>query len=155
MRELVTGILGHDQPVQLSVEFPCLRFGRAEHRDDAGQDLDPGRIAASRGGAGLEVGVEGLAVGQRLLGGEDRFGVPGREILAVVRRPGLHEHRMTLRRARQVQRAADTEEPAGMVDGVDQVVPACMAALPSAITASSSQLSQSLRDTSTNSAARW
>ena len=85
----------------------------------------PGRIFSCwgsrprRSGAVLQVGVELLRVGQRLLRGEHRLGVPGGELAAVLGRAGLDQQRPPLRRARDVERPADAEVLAGEVDRVD------------------------------------
>src|SRR3954454_10682194 len=68
-------------------------------------------------GTVLYVGLEALPVRQRLLGGEHRLGVPRGEVLAVLRRAGLHDQRPSLRRSRQVERAPDPEMRANVVDG--------------------------------------
>ena len=95
---------------------------RADHRRDAGQDLDAGRGRGRRAATrGLEVAVEVLALGEGLLRGEDGLGVAGGEVLAVLRRAGLHEQRLALRRARDVQRPADPELRARVVDLVHPV----------------------------------
>ena len=114
------------------VQRAASRLGGADDRADAGQDLERGRGRGRRGRARLEVGVERLRVRQRLLRGEDRLGVPGREALAVLRRPGLHEHRPALRRARQVERARDRKclptWSIGWIRSVSAQTPACLVA---------------------------
>jgi hypothetical protein len=79
-----------DQLFQLVAERMGLSLGRADHGHDARKDLDLVRIPAEPAGPPLHVRVELLAVGQGLLRGEDRLGVAGRELPAVLRRSGLH-----------------------------------------------------------------
>lgn len=67
------------------------------------------------------VGVERLAFFEGLLRGEHRFRMLGREVPPVLRRPGLHQQRMALRGAGEVQRAPHLEEPAVVIDDVDLV----------------------------------
>ena len=108
-----------DQLFQLVAERAGLGLGRADHRHDARQDLELAGVPAEPAGPPLHVRVELLAVGQGLLRGEDRLGVAGRELPAVLRRPGLHQQRAALRRAGHVQRAADPEVAALVVHPVD------------------------------------
>ena len=112
-------MFGDDQLLEFVLERAGLGLGRADDRDEAGQDLDHVGVAAEPAGAVLQVGVELLRVGQRLLRGEHRFGVPGGELAAVVGRTGLHEQRPSLRRARDVERPADPEVLPGEVHRVD------------------------------------
>ena len=105
---------------------------------------------------GLEVRVERLRLGEGLLRGEDRLGVAGGEILAVLGRAGLHEQRMALRRARACSARPSTEKNLPRCRGRPDLAPVAPDAgllvadvarrRPSCPTASST--------TSTNSAAR-
>ena len=82
-----------------------------------GRILTAGRVPARGGGPALEVGVEGLAFGERLLGGEHRLGVAGREVPAVRRDdPACTSTGWPCGERGHVQRAADTEELAAVVD---------------------------------------
>ena len=112
----VTGLLGHDELVELGVEGQRLGLGRADHRDEPGQDLDAVRVPARQRGPPLQVSVKRLALFEGLLGREHRLRVHGREIPPVLRRPGLHEQRMALRGAGQVERAPHPEELPAVVD---------------------------------------
>ena len=87
-----------------------------------GRILTSVRVAAQPPGPGLQVGVERLRVGQRLLGGEHRLGVTGGELPAVRRRTRLDQQRAALRRARDIERTADPEELALVVDRVNAAV---------------------------------
>ncbi len=53
------------------------------------------------------------------MGGEDRFRKARREGAAVVGRAGLHIDRSSLRRSRNVERAADAKVLSDVVDGMD------------------------------------
>ena len=118
--EVAQRVLGDDQPVQLGLELARLGLGVADDRHDARQDEHRVGVPAGRRGPPLEVGVERLRLLERLLRGEDRLGVAGGELLAVLRGPGLHQQRVALRRARHVQRPGDLEVLARVVGGVDQ-----------------------------------
>jgi len=104
------------------LQCPGFGLGRADGWHQAGQDLDLVRVAADTADAGLQVGVELLRVAERLLGGEHRLGVPGGELPAVVRRARLDQERAALRRPGHVERPADLEELALVVDLVDAAV---------------------------------
>ncbi|GAA3310975.1 hypothetical protein GCM10020295_79470 [Streptomyces cinereospinus] len=101
---------------QLLLQCAGLGLRGADDGRDAGkhQQLVPG--AAVAGEPGLDVLVEGLAVAECLLGGEDGLGVLGGELLAVLRRTGLHQQRVALRGARYVQGALHREVLPAMVD---------------------------------------
>jgi len=81
--ELDPGVLGFDQPVQFPLQLQGFRFGGADNRHDAGEDLDAFRITAD-GGGGLQVPVEVLRIREGLVGGEDGVRVPRGEVLAVL-----------------------------------------------------------------------
>lgn len=68
--------------------------------------------------AALDVRIERLRVVEPVLRGEDHFRAARRELAARVRRAGLHEHRMPLRRACDVQRAAHAEVRPVMIEHV-------------------------------------
>ncbi len=121
LRQMLEADHRQGEVVQLLFQRVGLRLRRAEDGRQAGQDLDAVRVAAEGDGAALHVGIEILRVGELLLGGEDRLGIAGGEGAALVRGARLHQHRMALRRARQVERAAHAELLAGVVDGVDAV----------------------------------
>ena len=66
--------------------------------------------------AALHVGVERLAGFDAAQRGEHGFGGLGRQLLAGLRRAGLHDHRPALNGARDVERAFDREEFALVVE---------------------------------------
>ncbi len=76
------------------------------------------RAAAVLREAALDVRIERLRVVEPVLRGEDHFRAARRKLAAHVRRAGLHEHRMPLRRARDVQRAAHAEVRPVMIEHV-------------------------------------
>ena len=82
LRQLPQPVVRRDQRVQLGLALAGLGFGAAEDRRDAGEDLELVRRAAVPGEPALDVVVERLALGEGLLRGEHRFGVPGGELLA-------------------------------------------------------------------------
>ena len=98
--------LGVDQRLQ-PVEF-FLRFipGPSHHRHHAGHDLERIRRAPAPGDAGLQVGIERLCRRELLLHREQNLCRPRRQLAAGVRLPGLHNHRLALRRAGNHQRSA-------------------------------------------------
>ncbi|OUM03956.1 hypothetical protein A8M77_02770 [Variovorax sp. JS1663] len=72
----------------------------ADHREDAGHDLHVLRVAAQRGQAVLDVGVEGLRLVEGLVRDEDHLGRARRQRAPGIRGAGLHHHRPALRGAR-------------------------------------------------------
>src|SRR5207244_293666 len=68
------------------------------------------RIAAVFRHAAFEILVKRLALLQRMQRGEDQLGKTGGKFLAGVRYAGIRNHRVTLRAARHVQRAAHLEK---------------------------------------------
>ena len=93
----------------------------AEHGHEAGQHEQAVGVAAERRGPGTDVRAERDRRLERVLGGEDDVGVPGGEVAPRSRRPGLEDHRPTLRGRRQGGRAADGEVLAVVIDRVDVV----------------------------------
>nr|BFE73395.1 hypothetical protein GCM10020092_066960 [Actinoplanes digitatis] len=77
------------------------------------------RVPAVLGGAPLDVVVELLRVGERLVRGEDRLGVAGGEVAPVLRRAGLHQQGVALRGARHVERASHPEVLAVVLRRID------------------------------------
>ena len=128
--------------------------GVADDRGRGGDDLEVVVAPAVAGQASLDVGVEGLAVGVAGVPAEDDVGVLGGELAPAVGVAGLDQHRMALRAARDVERPVDRELVAAMVEGPDRGRIDEHAALASATTASSVQVSHSWRATSMNSSAR-
>src|SRR6187455_2847598 len=92
-----------------------LQLGTAYHRIEAGHDFQMLGGAAKLGHAALDVAVEGFGFLERWGHGEDYLCMLGGEVLASLRRPGLHDHRMTLRRTRHVQRPTNREILASVV----------------------------------------
>ena len=83
--QVVQPVLGDDQLLQFLLKRAGFRLGRADGGDQARQDLDLIGVTVQAAGPGLQVGVELLRVGQRLLSGEHRLRVPCRELAPVVR----------------------------------------------------------------------
>jgi hypothetical protein len=94
---------------------------RATTGKHAGQDLGVVGRAAVLGELALEVAVQGLRLLERLAGGEDHLGPARREVLAVLGGAGLDQHRVALRRARDVERPAHREELALVIEDVELV----------------------------------
>ncbi len=107
-----------DQCLQRVEFFLRFAFGAANHRKDAGHDLQRVGVAPERGKLPFHVRVERDRVVERLLRGEDHLGRARGQPRAGRRRPGLHDDRMALRRACNVQRPAHLEEPSAMIEHV-------------------------------------
>ena len=75
----------------------------------------------------MDVGAEGLGVGELALSGEDRLADARGEVAAGLAAAGLHQHRPALRRPRHAERSLDREEVAAIAGGVDarRIVWAC------------------------------
>src|SRR3954464_2672555 len=86
-----------DQVVELLLKSVGLGLCRADERADAGQDLDLVWIAIESACLALDVGVERLRAGERLVRREDGFGEAGCKGATVVERAGLHIDRAALR----------------------------------------------------------
>ena len=104
------------------IEFcPCLGLGAADHRIEAGHDFCPVVAAAVASQSGPYVCVELPALFECGLRGEHQLGGAGGELAAGIGGAGLHQHRPALRRTRDVQRAADGEVFAPVVQRVQLV----------------------------------
>ena len=90
----------------------------ADHDKGAGQDLQVFGIAPDLFHAALDVGVELLPVGKRATAGEHGFRRFRRQLPAIVRGAGLHDHRPALHRAGDVERAAHGQVFALVVEHV-------------------------------------
>ena len=86
--------------------FFCLVGAVADHDEGAWQDFQMLGIAADFLHATLDVGIELLPVGEAAAAGEHGLRRLRRELPAVVRRAGLHDHRPALYRAGDVEGAA-------------------------------------------------
>ena len=144
-----------DQRLEEIEFFPRLGLGAADHRIEAGHDLDLVLAAAVARQSAIDIGVEFPALLERGLRGEHQLGGAGGELAAGIGGAGLHQHRPALRRTRDVQRAADGKVFAPMVQrvqlgGVEEDAGLCW----SRMKASSSQLSHRPVTTSANSTAR-
>ena len=106
-------------------QFPIARFGIlvrvADDRGDAGQDEQLAGVATKALRPDLDVGIIGLACLFILGMGEDDLGPLRREVAAFVRRAGLENDRLALRRAFDVERAAHLEEFTLMIEPVQPV----------------------------------
>ena len=107
-----------DQAVEQRALAPGFIERVADDDEDAGQDFQVIAVAAELFHAGLHVGVEALAVSQGALAGEDGLGGFRGDLPAGFRRAGLHDHRPALDRAGDVDRAADGEFRALVVQHV-------------------------------------
>ena len=115
---------GVDESVEFLLQPPGFGLGGPDDRNNARKNLDRLRVPAGCGRSLLQVRIEALCLWQRLLGGENRFGVAGGEVLAVFRGARLDNHRVALDGARHIQGALDAEIRAGVVDRMDAgVVP--------------------------------
>jgi len=119
LAQLCQGIFRLDQLIELVLEAVGLGLRAADEGADAGQDLDLVRAAVEGAGLPLDVRVEGLGGVQRLMRGEDGFRKARGESAAVVGGAGLHIDRPALRRARDVQRAANAKMLADVVERMD------------------------------------
>lgn len=108
--------------VHAAVEQGALLFGFidavADHDKGAGQDLEVLGVAAGFFHAALDVGIELLAVGEAAAAGEHGLRGLGRELPAVFRCAGLHDHRPALHRAGDVEGAAHLQIFAVVVERV-------------------------------------
>jgi hypothetical protein len=98
-----------------------LLLGGRDHGADAGKDLHVVGLAALRHRAGLHLAQEGARVLQRGRMREHRVRVLARQADARVRRAGLEDHRLPLRRALDVQRPRHLEEAPLVVQRVQLV----------------------------------
>ena len=96
----------------------CLRLGaRGRHHGAQGrQDLQVIGLAAMFRHAALDVGIERLAGGLRAVDRVDDVGRRRSQLAALLGGARLHDDRMALRRARDVQRPANREEPALVIE---------------------------------------
>ena len=101
--------VGVDQAVELLQLGAGLFFGRSDVHRHARHDLDLVRVAPVAGQPALHIAVEGLGVGQVLLGGEHHLGGAGGELAAGLGLAGLHDHRVALGRPRHVEGAFHRE----------------------------------------------
>ncbi|KAG0932329.1 hypothetical protein G6F31_016567 [Rhizopus arrhizus] len=111
----------HDRMDQIleRLEFLFGFFLRApDDGEDARHDLDAVGVSAVLRRAMPDVAVELARLVERLMRHEDDFGRARRQVAASLGRAGLHHDRPALRRASDVQRAADGEVLALMVKGV-------------------------------------
>src|SRR5712691_4405034 len=81
----------------------------ADDRIEPGHDLERLRRASVFVHAALHVAVKFLSPRQAVLRGEDAFRGPRRQLAADLRRAGLEDDRMTLRRPRHIEGPAHRE----------------------------------------------
>ena len=99
-----------DFRLQKAVRVLRLLARAADDRVEAGHDLQRFGRAAVPGHAAFEVAVEFLRPGEGVLRREHAFRELRRDLLAGLGRPGLEQHRMPLRRPRDIERPAHREE---------------------------------------------
>ena len=153
--QLPQGVVRGDQVRELLLQGAGLGLGRRDERDDAGQDGQVLRAPAVPGEPPLEVRVERLPLGERVLRGEHGLGVLRGERLARLGRAGLDQQRAALRGAagRSAGRPRGSARPRGR-RGAPWSASAKTPLAWSSRSASSSQQSQSASATSRNSVAR-
>ena len=110
-----------NQAVQQIALLLRLGHGFADDDQRAGQDFQVVAVAAERLHAAFDVGVEALRVGHRAAGGEHHFGGFGGDLPAGFRRAGLDDDRPALDGTGDVERAADREMGALVVQDVHAV----------------------------------
>ena len=93
--------------------------GVSQHEGSRGKHLEPVGVSAVGGGTPFHVGVIALAVFQRPVQGEQRVGVVGAEVAALVGVAGLQQNRMALRTGRQRRNPSYVEVRAVMADRSD------------------------------------
>ncbi len=101
---------GHLGPAHLVGDLGRLGVGVAEDEGRGGQDQQLAVGAAELGQPALHVLVERLPVLESGVPGEDRVGRGGGEVAALVGVAGLEDDRPSLRRAGDIELAADVEE---------------------------------------------
>ena len=105
-----------DQLIEL-IEFALgFSFAAGYVRADARQDFQLPWVAPHRPGPGTDVVGELGRTVQRLVRGENRFGMARSKVAAVLGRARLHLHRPALWRARRVEGTLDLVMGAHMVD---------------------------------------
>lgn len=104
---------------QAALNLPRFRLRLRQDRADAGQNLQLLRLAPVFRQPRLHVLVERPGAADALMGGEDDLRHLRRKFLAVFRRAGLHEHRISLRRPGDIQRALHGVIFASVVDRVN------------------------------------
>ena len=112
---------GVDQRLQLGPLGLGFFLGAANHGGDAGQHQQLLGAAAIFGQAALHVLVERFGLCQARPRGEDGFGAGGGQLFAIFRRACLHDHRVALRWALDVQRAFHLQVLADVVERVQLV----------------------------------
>ncbi|GJE72971.1 hypothetical protein CHKEEEPN_4532 [Methylorubrum podarium] len=111
--------LDRHQRVEPRLLLPGLLLGTADHDEGAGQDLQGIAGPARRRHPALHVGVELLARLQRGGGTEHHLGGLRRDLAPGLGGAGLHDHRPSLDRARDVERPLHLQEFAPVVQGVE------------------------------------
>ena len=95
------------------------RLDRIAHNDKgSGQDLQVVRVAAERPHAAFHVGIEALRGFERAFGREHHLGGFGRELPSGLGRARLNDHRPALDGAGDVERPADRQARAPVVEHV-------------------------------------
>src|SRR5690349_8716155 len=92
--------------------------GVADNRENTGHDLQIISVPAVFAEAPLDVGIEGSSVLERLVRGEDHFGGARCKFPAGLGRACLNENGLTLRGARDIERAANLEKLALVIEDV-------------------------------------
>ncbi|MCY1216913.1 hypothetical protein D9M72_288030 [compost metagenome] len=105
-------VVPRNQVDQLVAALPRLRLGGADDGGQPRQHLDRVRAAPQRFGTRVDLALVGQRFLERLRRGEHRLGMPCGQLAPVAGAAGLEQHRMALRRPRQVQRALHVEEGA-------------------------------------------
>src|SRR5450755_2035417 len=117
--ELGQRILRLDQIVEFLLQAIGLRLRAADEGADARQDLDLIGAPAECASLPLDIGVEFLGAGERLMCGENRFRNMSGERASIVGGTGLDIDGTTLGWARHVQGAAYTKMFSDMINRVD------------------------------------
>src|SRR5262245_5206918 len=81
----------------------------ADHDESARQNLQMLGVAAGLVHPALDVGIELLAVGEAAAAGEYGFRGFGGELLAILGRAGLHDYRPSLHGTGDIERSADLQ----------------------------------------------
>lgn len=108
--KIVEGVLDADQAGCLLVLALDVRVVVADDHADALEDAQVVRLAPLFHQLPLHVLIKILRLLQRVVMGEDRIGVLGRQPFSVFRGAGLEQDRAALRRAADVQRPLHREE---------------------------------------------